>query len=59
MSPARNPTGWDDYEGGPSPRGSVTDSMLEREQALADDDDDDAGEHDNEGGLTRRRRRYV
>jgi vesicular inhibitory amino acid transporter len=58
MSPARNPTGWDDYEGGPSPRGSVTDSMLEREQALVDDDDD-AGEHDNEGGLTRRRRRYV
>ncbi|KAG5665658.1 hypothetical protein KAF25_009783 [Fusarium avenaceum] len=56
MSPARNPTGWDDYEGGPSPRGSVTDSMLEREQALVDDDDD-AGEHDNEGGLMRRRRR--
>ncbi|KAH7262659.1 transmembrane amino acid transporter protein-domain-containing protein [Fusarium tricinctum] len=56
MSPARNPTGWDDYEGGPSPRGSVADSMLEREQALVDDDDD-AGEHDNEGGLTRRRRR--
>ncbi|KAF4992744.1 hypothetical protein FGRMN_6954 [Fusarium graminum] len=56
MSPARNPTSWDDYEGGQSPRGSVTDSMLEREQALVDDEDD-LGEHGNEGGLMRRRRR--
>lgn len=62
MSAARNPTSWDDYEGGGSPGESVTESMLEREQALVDDDDnnnnDDAGENANERGFTRRRR-YV
>ncbi|RGP54261.1 vacuolar amino acid transporter 1, partial [Fusarium sporotrichioides] len=40
MSAARNPTTWDDYDGGGSPGESVTESMLEREQALVDDDDD-------------------
>ncbi|KAJ4260709.1 hypothetical protein NW762_007453 [Fusarium torreyae] len=57
MAPARNPTSWDEYEGRGSPRGSVTDSMLEREQALVDDDD--ASEHDNGGGFARRRRSSV
>jgi len=55
MSAARNPTSWDDYEGGASPGESVTESMLEREQALVDDDNDDA-ENGNEGGFSRRRR---
>ncbi|KAF4446037.1 hypothetical protein F53441_10261 [Fusarium austroafricanum] len=56
MSPARNPTSWDDYEGGGSPRGSMTDSMLEREQALVDNEED-TSEHDNGEGFARRRRR--
>ena len=55
MSAARNPTSWDDYEGGASPGESVTESMLEREQALVDDDNDDA-ENGNQGGFSRRRR---
>ncbi|KAJ4022225.1 hypothetical protein NW752_000572 [Fusarium irregulare] len=57
MSAARNPTSWDDYEGGASPGESVTESMLEREQAL-DDDNDDA-ENGNEGGFSRRRRSSI
>ncbi|KAI1053995.1 hypothetical protein LB507_007081 [Fusarium sp. FIESC RH6] len=58
MSAARNPTSWDDYEGGASPGESVTESMLEREQALVDDDNDDA-ENGNEGGFSRRRRSSI
>ncbi|KAF5551955.1 vacuolar amino acid transporter 1 [Fusarium napiforme] len=57
MSPARNPTSWDDYQGGASPRGSVTDSMLEREQALVDDEGDETGDHENGEGFSRPRRR--
>ncbi|EWZ82926.1 hypothetical protein BFJ63_vAg285 [Fusarium oxysporum f. sp. narcissi] len=57
MSPARNPTSWDDYEGGASPRGSVTDSMLEREQALVDDEGDETGDQENGEGFSRPRRR--
>lgn len=59
MSAARNPTNWDDYDGGGSPGESVTESMLEREQALVDDDDNN---NNNDGGNQeglRRRRRYV
>jgi hypothetical protein len=56
MSAARNPTNWDEYDGGGSPGESVTESMLEREQALVDDDDNNDG--GNQGGF-RRRRRYV
>jgi solute carrier family 32 (vesicular inhibitory amino acid transporter) len=59
MPPARNPTSWDDYEGGASPRGSVTDSMLEREQALVDDEGDETGDQENGEGFSRPRRRYV
>ncbi|KAF5634878.1 vacuolar amino acid transporter 1 [Fusarium sp. NRRL 52700] len=57
MSPARNPTSWDDYQGGASPRGSVTDSMLEREQALVDDEGDQTGDQENGEGFSRLRRR--
>ncbi|KAJ4133697.1 hypothetical protein NW768_005285 [Fusarium equiseti] len=58
MSAARNPTSWDDYEGGTSPGESVTESMLEREQALVDDDNGDA-ENGNERGFSRRRRSSI
>ncbi|KAG5787960.1 hypothetical protein H9Q69_012978 [Fusarium xylarioides] len=57
MSPARNPTSWDDHQGGASPRGSVTDSMLEREQALVDDEGDETGDQENGEGFSRLRRR--
>ncbi|KAF5021108.1 hypothetical protein F66182_6850 [Fusarium sp. NRRL 66182] len=61
MPPARNPT-WDEYDGRVSPRGSVTDSILEHEQALVDDDDgddDDTGDQNRDGGFLRRRRSSV
>ncbi|KAH8669826.1 transmembrane amino acid transporter protein-domain-containing protein [Ilyonectria robusta] len=40
---ARNPTNWDQYDGRPSPTGSLTSSALAEEQALLDDDDNDNG----------------
>ncbi|UZP35321.1 hypothetical protein NXS19_003137 [Fusarium pseudograminearum] len=57
MSAARNPTNWDDYDGGGSPSESVTESMLDREQALVDDDDNNDG--GDQGGLRRRRRSSI
>ncbi|KAF9770980.1 hypothetical protein IL306_011386 [Fusarium sp. DS 682] len=58
MSPARNPTSWDDYEGGASSPGeSVTDSMLEREQAVVDGEGEETGDQGNGEGSTRLRRR--
>ncbi|KAF4975784.1 hypothetical protein FZEAL_7477, partial [Fusarium zealandicum] len=58
MAPARNPSNWDEYDGRPSPTGSVTSSVLAQEQALIDDEDGD--EHDHEGGgFTARRRSSV
>ncbi|RSL72271.1 hypothetical protein CEP54_000912 [Fusarium duplospermum] len=60
MAPARNPTSWDEYDGRPSPTGSVTSSVLAREQAVDDDDDeDDASEHDHDRGFMARRRSSV
>ncbi|RSL95510.1 hypothetical protein CEP52_012001 [Fusarium oligoseptatum] len=60
MAPARNPTSWDEYHGRPSPTGSVTSSVLAREQAVDDDDDDDdASEHDHDRGFMARRRSSV
>ncbi|CZS78081.1 unnamed protein product [Fusarium graminearum] len=58
MSAARNPTNWDDYDGGGSPGESVTESMLEREQALVDDDDNN-NDGGNQEGLRRRRRSSI
>ncbi|KAM5371368.1 hypothetical protein ACJZ2D_007967 [Fusarium nematophilum] len=58
MAPARNPASWDEYDGRPSPSGSVTSSILAQEQALVDDDDDgDDSEHG--GGFMGRRRSSV
>ncbi|KAF4998746.1 hypothetical protein FDECE_11729 [Fusarium decemcellulare] len=59
MAPARNPANWDEYEGRPSPTGSVTSSVLAHEQALIDDDDDDTSEQGHGGGFMARRRSSV
>ncbi|KAK7429527.1 hypothetical protein QQZ08_003906 [Neonectria magnoliae] len=47
---ARNPTNWDQYDGRPSPTGSMTSSAIAEEQALLDDDDDD-NDNDNSSVL--------
>ncbi|KAI9147932.1 Vacuolar amino acid transporter 1 [Paramyrothecium foliicola] len=49
-SRGRNPTNWDEYEGRPSPSGSLTSSVLGEEQALLDD----AGDDDDDNGSPRR-----
>lgn len=60
---ARNPTNWDQYDGRPSPTGSLTSSALAEEQALLDDDDNDnGGELDaanRASGAFMSRRRYY
>lgn len=44
---ARNPANWDQYDGRPSPTGSMTSSAIAEEQALLDDDEDDDNNNDN------------
>ena len=63
MAPSsQNPTSWDEYDGRPSPSGSLTSSVLADEQALLDDDEDgDDGAHGDGSMLIlgQERRRHV
>ncbi len=63
MAPSsQNPTSWDEYDGRPSPSGSLTSSVLADEQALLDDDEDgDDGAHGDGSRLIlgQERRRHV
>ncbi|KAH7144633.1 transmembrane amino acid transporter protein-domain-containing protein [Dactylonectria estremocensis] len=54
---ARNPANWDEYDGRPSPTGSLTSSAIAEEQAVVDDynEDDDNDAYHAAGFMGRRR----